>query len=348
MNVMKKIGFIFCLISVFFLWLGTTSCTQKSLNYYNLRGEVHGTYYSITYGAYTNCVNVESLDSIFHAFDMSLSTFVPTSVISRVNTNDSTVVLDSFFVKVFEKGQYVSQQTNGAFDMTVAPLVNCWGFGFKKSENVTPELIDSLKQCIGYQKVKIVEGRVVKENPNIMLDAAAIAKGYSCDVVAGYLKSLGISNYMVEIGGEIVTLGMNSKGTDWNIGITLPTDTNSIDRPDVQTVVSLTDCGLATSGNYRQFYYKDGKRYSHTINPATGYPVEHNLLSSSVVASDCMTADAFATAFMVMGLDSAFAYASAHSDMAAYFIYSDENNQLQVKYTESFEKYLKGTSSPKK
>lgn len=316
------------------------SCSEKQSNYYTIKGEVHGTYYTITYGAETDCLVRESLDSVFHAFDASLSTFVPTSIISRVNVNDSTVKLDSLFITVFEKGQYVSRETNGAFDMTVAPLVNVWGFGFKKSDSVTPEMIDSLKQYTGYQKVKLVDGKVLKEHPNIMLDGSAIAKGYSCDIVARYLRSIGLSNYMIEIGGEIVTSGVNSKGTLWHIGITRPDENNSFVQPDIQTVISLSNCGLATSGNYRQFYYKDGKRYSHTVNPATGYPVEHNLLSASVVAPDCMTADAFATAFMVMGLDSAYAYASIHPELAALFIYSDDNGQMQVKYTDSFAKYI--------
>lgn len=333
----RKAIHIFCgVLSIFFL----LSCAEKPLNYYTIKGQVHGTYYTITYGATSECLNQNSLDSVFHAFDASLSTFVPTSIISRVNENDPTVVLDSLFITVFEKGQYVSRETNGAFDMTVASLVNVWGFGFKKSDSVTPEIIDSLKQYTGYQKVKLVDGKVVKEHPNIMLDGSAIAKGYSCDVVARYLKSIGLSNYMVEIGGEVVTSGLNSKGKDWHIGITRPDEENSFTQPDIQMIVSLTNCGLATSGNYRQFYYKDGKRYSHTVNPATGYPVEHNLLSASVVAPDCMTADAFATAFMVMGLDRAYAYASSHPEMAALFIYSDEEGQMQVKYTDSFAKYV--------
>ncbi len=313
----------------------------KTEKYYQMKGEIYGTYYSIIYGAESECVEIDKLDSVFALIDNSLSTFVPTSVISRVNQNDPTVKLDDYFVTVFRKGQYISKMTDGAFDMTVAPLVNCWGFGFKKSDQVTPQMIETIKQYVGYQKVRLEDNKIIKENPNIMLDASAIAKGFSCDVVAHYLASLQIKNYMVEIGGEIVTAGKNSHGETWNIGITQPTETNGIESPDLQTVVCLTGVGLATSGNYRQFYYKDGKRYSHTINPHTGFPAERNLLSATVIAPDCMTADAYATSFMVMGLDSAYAFASQQNDLAAYFIYSDDQNQLQVKYTDSFKQYLK-------
>ncbi len=330
----------FRILCVSFLSLFLFSCAEKELSFYTMKGRVHGTYYTITYGTKGECLNDSSLQEVFSKFDLSLSTFEPNSIISRINTNDTTVVLDAYFEKVFERGMQVSEITNGAFDMTVAPLVNLWGFGFKKSDSVTPHMVDSIRSFTGYGKVRKENGRILKEDARIMLDASAIAKGYSSDVVAEFLESQNITNYMVEIGGEIVVSGKNSKGGDWHIGITQPTDDNSIDQPLLQTVIALSDCGLATSGNYRQFYYKDGKRYSHTINPSTGYPVEHNLLSASVIAPDCMTADAFATAFMVMGLDSAYALASEQEDMAAYFIYSDENNQLQVKYTKSFEKYL--------
>lgn len=188
-----------------------------------------------------------------------------------------------------------------------------------------------------------------------MLDAAAIAKGYSCDVVANFLQKQGIVNYKVEIGGELVAKGLNPRGLKWKIGITKPSEDNSLTSPELQEIVEFTDCGMATSGNYRQFYYKDGKRFSHTINPHTGYPAEQSLLSATVIADDCMTADAFATAFMVMGLDSAYQLAASRDDLAAFFIYAAEGEatgdaetdvesdkvQMLVKYTPSFEKYLK-------
>ncbi len=325
-----------CVASILF------SCSGKETPMKELKGEVFGTYYSIKYKAEGGeKVSQAGLDSVLAEVDNSLSTFNPSSVISRINQNDTTVRVDSLFSIVFGKGQYVSEQSHGAFDMTVAPLVNCWGFGFRKSEEVTPQLLDSLMRFVGYTKVRLDGGRVVKEYSQVMIDASAIAKGFSCDHVAQYLRNCGVKDFMVEIGGEVVVSGSNAKGEPWAIGITQPDENNSIDQPAMQAVIRITDCGMATSGNYRQFYYKDGKRFSHTINPKTGYPVEHNLLSASVVMPDCMTADAFATAFMVMGIDSAFALASRHPEMAAYFIYADEQNQLQVKYTKSFEQFLK-------
>lgn len=334
----RGIQFVFFVVSLIIF----SSCSNVQKKWYERwSGEVFGTFYNIDFDASeAKGVTQEGLDSVFARVNHSLSMFEPSSLISRVNQNDSMVVLDSLFLVVFEAGKRVFEETDGAFDMTVAPLVNCWGFGFKKSDSVTKEQVDSLMQFVGSDKVNIVGGRVEKKNPSTMLDASAIAKGFSCDCVANYLASKGCANFMVEIGGEIVCKGLNKKGREWIIGITKPTEDNAIDRPDLQEVIKMTDCGMATSGNYRQFYYKDGKRFSHTVNPKTGYPVEHNLLSATVIMPDCMMADAFATSFMVLGLDRSFEIASSHPEMAAYFIYEDDNRQLQVKYTDSFKKYF--------
>ena len=326
-----KYGYI--LLLCFFL----ASCT-KPINYYGLSGEVHGTFYHITYAASSKIVDEDDLKEVFSRFDRSLSTFDSLSVISRINQNDSSVVLDSLFTKVFTRGMEISKMTNGAFDMTVAPLVNCWGFGFLKKEDVTATMIDSILQFVGYEKVKLENGHIVKQDERTMLDASAIAKGYSCDVTADFLRSKGIENYMVEIGGEIVTRGKNKHGKNWTIGITKPKEGVQIDDMEIQEVLCMSDKAMATSGNYRQFYYKDGKRYSHTINPSTGYPAEKSILSATVVADDCMTADAFATAFMVMGIEKSVEYSEANG-MCAYFIYSDEENQLRVKATDAFSSF---------
>lgn len=299
--------------------------------YYAISGGVHGTYYNIKYSVGKDTINAEELQACFERFDQSLSTFKESSVISRINNNEPDVEPDSFFLNVFNKGMEISRLTEGAFDMTVAPLVNLWGFGFKKSENVTNEHVREILQHVGYDKVKLENGRIVKADTSIMLDAAAIAKGYSCDVIAQFLQSKGCKNYMVEIGGEVVTHGVNPQGELWRIGITKPTEDNDVDNPELQASVSIGDIGTATSGNYRQFYYKDGKRYSHTVDPHTGYPVEHNLLSATVFAKDCMTADALATAFMVMGLGKAKEYVEQQkSEVTAYFIFADEDNHIQT------------------
>ena len=191
-----------------------------------------------------------------------------------------------------------------------------------------------------YKKVKLVDGRVVKEDPRIMLSCSAVAKGYSVDVVARLLEKKGIQNYMVDIGGEIVAKGKNSRNGLWRIGINKPIDDSLSVNQEIQTILELSDAGLATSGNYRNFYYKDGKKYAHTIDPRTGYPVQHNILSATVIAEDCMTADALATAFMVMGLKEASAFANAHPAIDAYFIYSDENGKFQTFFTDGMKKYM--------
>ncbi len=336
-NLRKPVKFILWAVTMVTAILLIRNCqtsqpsTSKGQEYYSITGGVHGTYYTIKYATEADTIDAEELQACFEAFDQSLSTFKETSVISRINRNAPDVVPDSFFITVFNKGMEISRLTDGAFDMTVAPLVNLWGFGFKKSENVTDEHVKEILQHVGYEKVKLENGRIVKTDTALMLDAAAIAKGYSCDVIAQFLQSKGYENYMVEIGGEVVTHGVNPKGELWRIGISKPTDDNNVDNPELQASVSIGDIGTATSGNYRQFYYKDGKRFSHTVNPHTGYPVEHNLLSATVFAENCMTADALATAFMVMGLEKAKEYVEKQeSKVTAYFIYADDENNIRT------------------
>jgi thiamine biosynthesis lipoprotein len=238
--------------------------------------------------------------------------------------------VNEMFEQVFNKAQYVSQETDGAFDITVAPLVNLWGFGFKTGENPSKQKIDSLMQYIGYQTVSLNNKKVRKVHPNTMLDAAAIAKGYACDVIAQLFRDKGIKNFMVEIGGEVITCGNSPKRIPWKIGVTKPVDDSLNTQQEQQAVLNVTDMAMATSGNYRNFYYKGGKKYAHTIDPKTGYPVQHSLLSATVLAKDCATADAFATAFMVMGIEKAKKVLEKHSELMAYFIYSDAKGELAV------------------
>lgn len=326
------------LLLLFSICFFSFQCTEKK-SYSETSGFVFGTTFHILYGTDNGEVESVVFDSLFSLINQSLSPFEDHSIISRVNRSEA-VEVDSFFSCVFLKAQEISEETEGAFDITVAPLVNAWGFGFKHSDTLSSTLIDSLKELVGYEKVALVENKVVKQNRNLMLDASAIAKGYSCDVVANYFEKQGIDDFMIEVGGEVVARGVNSRGEEWVIGITQPREENSISTPTLQDCICLGNGAMATSGNYRQFYYKDGKRYSHTIDPITGYPVEHRLLSATVLADDCMTADALATAFMVKGLDWSYSYVEGRPNLAAYFIYSDEKDSLKVKYTTSFEKYL--------
>ena len=281
----------------------------------------------------------EEIETELKKVDNSLSPFNPNSVITRVNHNEKTEV-DSFFVHVFHLSKKISDETHGAFDITVAPLVNAWGFGFKKSTGVDSLIVDSLRQMIGYQKIDLQNNRIMKKDPRIMLDCSAIAKGFGVDAVARLLERKGIKNYMVDIGGEVVVRGKNSKMNAWRIGINKPVDDSLSVNQELQTVLAISDVGMATSGNYRNFYYKGGKKYAHTIDPRTGYPVQHSILSSTVIAKDCASADAYATAFMVMGLDSAKAFCEAHPELDAYFICSGEGDKYETYFTDGMKKFI--------
>ena len=300
-------------------------------------GTVFGTIYHFTYQSDENLK--EEIEAELKKFDHSLSPFNDNSIISRINQNEE-LITDSFFQACFKRSMEISKETNGAFDITIAPIANAWGFGFKKGAFPDSVMIDSLRQFTGYDKVSIVDGKVVKQDPRIMLSCSAVAKGYSVDVVAQLLERKGIKNYMVDIGGEVVVKGENPKRSEWRIGINKPVDDSLSVNQEIQTVLKVTDLGMATSGNYRNFYYKDGKKYAHTIDPRTGYPVQHNVLSTTVIAKDCMSADAYATAFMVMGLKEAEKFANAHPEIDVYFIYTDEEGNLKTYFTEGMKKYI--------
>lgn len=306
-------------------------------SYQTNNGVVFGTIYNITY-QYTEDLQAE-IEAELKKFDYSLSPFNKESVISKVNRNEE-IVTDSFFQVCFNKAIEVSKATNGAFDITIAPLANAWGFGFKKGITPDSASIDSLLQIVGYEKAWLANGRVQKSDPRLELSCSAIAKGYAVDVIANYLSNKGVKNYLVDIGGEIVAKGKNRKDGLWRIGINKPVDDSLSVNQEIQTILSLTDVGMATSGNYRNFYYKDGKKYAHTIDPRTGYPVQHSILSATVIAEDCMTADAYATAFMVMGLEQAEALIKTHPTINAYFIYSDNEGKFKSYFTEGMARYI--------
>ncbi len=317
-----------------FLIIGTVYIIkqQQDAPYQHDKGMVFGTTYSIIYQSNDN-LNEEIMAAL-NAVDMSMSTYNKGSIISQINRNEQ-VKPDKMFEEVFFLAQKVSHETNGAFDVTVAPLVNAWGFGFKSGVHPTPQTIDSLKQFVGYQKVTYVNGSIKKQDPRVMLDFSAIAKGYGSDVVANLLKRKGINNFMVEIGGEIVTRGISEKRLPWKVGVTKPTDDSLNVNQELQTILNVKDKAMATSGNYRKFYYKGGKKYAHTIDPLTGYPVQHNILSSTVLANTCAEADAYATAFMVLGLEKAKKVLEKHPELMVYFIYSDKNGNNAVWFSPS-------------
>ena len=279
------------------------------------------------------------IDSVLVAFNQSLSTYIPDSEISTFNKGQQLEYKSSFFYPVLAKSAEIHKNTAGAFDPTISPLVNAWGFGFKKAkEGKIP--VDSLKQLVGFDKfLKFTDQKVEKTKAGIMLDFSAIAKGYAVDVVGDYLVSQGIENYAVEIGGEVRCKGKNNEGRTWLFGVTDPNyKKNKKSTPF--TAIYLENKAMATSGNYENFYIKDGKKYAHTLDPKTGYPVEHSLLSASVLANDCMTADAYATAFMVMGLEKAKEVLAQQKDLEAFLIYADAQGNLQSFATEGAKKYL--------
>ena len=298
---------------------------------------VFGTIYKITYQSEENLK--DEIEAELKKVDNSLSPFNKASVITHINEN-TDLTADSLFTEVFLLAKQISQETHGAFDITVAPLVNAWGFGFKNAAQVDSIMIDSLHQFVGIDKVELIDGKVVKKDPRLMLDCSAIAKGYGVDCVARLLDSKGIRNYMINIGGELVMKGENPKMETWSIGVNKPIDDSLSVNQEIQAVLKLTNVGLATSGNYRNFYYKGGKKYAHTIDPRTGYPIQHNILSATVVAPDCATADAYATSFMVLGLDSAKQICNAHPELDAYFIYTTDKGNTEIYYTTGMKQYL--------
>lgn len=304
--------------------------SENKPTYRTQQGKIFGTLYTITYEH--NADLQPQIVSAMQAVDNSLSPFNKKSIITHINNNDD-VCVDELFTDVFLTAKQIYEDSHGAFDPTVAPLVNAWGFGFKKGTEISTSTIDSLRELVGFDHIHLNEGHIEKSDPSIMLDFSAIAKGYGSDCVARVLDSCGVKNYMVEIGGEVVVKGHNKKGNPWGIGITKPTDDSLSVNQELQTVLRISDCAIATSGNYRNFYYKDGIKYAHTIDPRTGYPVQHSLLSATVIADNCMRADALATAFMVLGVDSAMAYCERHPEIEGYFIVASDSGRYEIKST---------------
>ncbi len=322
------------------LLLHSCSGTGQEGAWIKISGRTQGTTYSLTYLDPDSTDYRNEIEEILHEFDLSLSTYIPESVISRINRGDEDIVPDSTFIKCFNVAREVYEESGGAFDITVAPLVNAWGFGFTERADVDSAMIDSLLQYVGMDRVWLRDGRLRKERDGVMLDMNAIAQGFAVDVLSGFLDSQGIANYLVEIGGELRTLGRNPEGVKWRVGIDKPIEGLQISGIEMEAVVRLSGKSLATSGNYRSFYELDGVKYSHTIDPATGYPVHHGLLSASVLCADCMHADAYATTLMVMGTEKSKAFLKGRTDLDAFLIYNNEQGEYLVWYTPGMEKIL--------
>ena len=321
-----------------FLILGTAFILHRHgvKQLYLAQGQIFGTVYHIQY---ESDKNLDSLILIeLNAVDASLSMFNKNSTVSLINRNASHNT-DPQFREVFSLSKRISPQTQGAFDVTVAPLVNAWGFGFKHASSVAPNQIDSLLSFVGIEKVHLEGDKIVKDDPRVMLDFSSVAKGYGVDRVARMFRSHGVNNFLIEIGGEISLEGEHPEGRPWKVGVNTPVDDSNPHSGDVFQAFSITDAAMATSGNYRRFYYKGGKRYAHTIDPKTGMPVAHSILSATVVASDCATADAYATAFMVLGVEKAKNVLKKHPELMAYFIYDKGNGSFGTWMSPELEKY---------
>lgn len=328
---MKKIYFLSCLFVVAY-------CHSQS-EPIKIEGFAQGTTYHITYCDKENRDLKPEIEAILKDFDQSVSTYQKTSIISRINANEKEVIVDKYFIACFKKAKEVWKNTNGAFDPTVYPLVNAWGFGPGKKETIEKEKIDSILQFVGFDLIELKGNKIIKKDPRVALDFNAFAQGYSVDVVSDFLNSKGIYSYIVEIGGEVYAKGKKPDGENWKIGIEQPYDNKETENP-YKVIVKLENLAIATSGNYRRFFIENGVKYAHHIDPKTGYPTKNNLLSASIFSKECISSDANATGVLVMGLEKAKEFLKSHPELQAYLIYSDENGNYQIFYTEGLKNLM--------
>jgi len=324
---------IFFLLSALLLFSSCESPeTQKveNVDVQLIQGEAQGTTYSLKYTGRSR-VEKSQIDSVLDQIDLSLSAWVKESVVTDFNNRDSILVSDHHFLTVFYRGKEVHDLTEGAFQPMIMPLVRAWGFGPEGGELTEGANLDSLQNFVNYDFQVVAdtnsESIIFVKDAGYQMDVNGIAQGYSVDVVSEFLEREGVENYMVEIGGELMAKGKNENGDHWRIGVDKPSST--VENRELEAIVTLKDAALATSGSYRKFYEKDGRKYSHTIDPATGEPVNHNLLSATVLASNCTNADAFATAFMVMGVEKTKQFLISHSEMnLEVFLIYDEGGEV--------------------
>lgn len=344
----------FVLFSVVILWScnsGEEKPQEAALDYYQIIGEAQGTTYAITFQGDLDPTKVKtSIDSLLVAYDLENSIYKPASLISQLNESyETSFSLDSFqksnyFQTCFNVAKEVNQLTDGAFNPAVYPLVNYWGF-HKENFNYEPDSLEikNLLKLIDFSNAsfRLEDGNIIRINPEAKIDFNALAQGHSVDVVADYVENLGVDNYMVEIGGEITCKGKNPDQNIWKVGIEKPTDDSDADPSDFQMIATLSGKSLATSGNYRKYYEINGQKYAHTIDPVSGYPAKQNLLSVTVITDECIYADAFATAFMVLGLDVSMAFIEKHPELnlQVYFVY-DKDGQYETTMTEGFEEFI--------
>ncbi|MGL2964016.1 FAD:protein FMN transferase [Flavobacterium sp. RSB2_4_14] len=318
---MKKILFITFIFSAF-----SSHAQQAAIK---IEGEAQGTTYHITYYDKKNRNLKPEIEKLLLDFDNSVSTYNPNSIISKINSNEKNVKVDKYFVTCFKKAKEVWKDTNGAFDPTVFPLVNMWGFGPGKKEKIEKSKIDSVLKFVGFNLIELKGKKVIKKDKRVSLDFNAFAQGYSVDVVADFLNLKKINSYIVEIGGEVYAKGKKPNGENWIVGIEKPIDNKETENP-FKAIAKLENLAIATSGNYRRFSIENGVKYAHHIDPKTGYPTKNNLLSASIFSKECITSDSNATGILVMGLEKAITFLKQHTELQAYLIYSDNNGNYQI------------------
>ena len=323
----------------FFIVFLLFSCGNESNNEILVinSGKAQGTFYHIKY-LIEDAENLQNqIDSVLLSLDNSLSTYIPNSLISKINNREEAIV-DPLFQTVFNTADTVYIKTKGAFDCSVAPLVNSWGFGFSNKEKMDTLKVNQLLKNIGYNKISLKNDSIFLP-PKMLLDFNSIAQGYTVDLIANLFDLKGLNNYLIEIGGEIRAKGLNADNEIWKIGVDKPSEEiNAQNR--FQFILELNNKSLATSGNYRKFYIEDGVKYSHVINPFNGFPAKNRLLSVTVIHGDCMYADAYATAFMVMGLKQSKIFLEENNNLEAYFIFTKDNGELGKFVSESFNRRI--------
>lgn len=336
-----RIIFIFC------VWLFILFFIEKSFVFaqnvpVKIEGDTQGSTYHITYFDEKNRDFKPDIEKIFQAFNKSVSTYDSASIISKINRGINNVTVDKYFIDCFNKAQEVSKATDGAFDATVFPLVNAWGFGPNKKLKIDKHVIDSILVFVGYKQVELKGNFIIKKDPRVSLDFNSFAPGYSVDIVSKFLESKGISAYLVEIGGEVFARGKKPNGDNWKVGIEKPIDNPDSENP-LKAIVRLENMAVATSGDNRKFFIENGKKYAHHIDPKTGYPTKNNLVSASVFAKDCISSDAYATGLLVLGLEKSIKFLEKHKELQAYLIYSDDNGNYQVFVSEGLKAIIQET-----
>lgn len=312
-------------LSIFILITFSACKTEKKEAYTKLQGNIFGTTYTIVYKSSENYQ--EEIDKVFEDFNNSLSTYIPSSIISKVNNNENSVIVDSYFIEAFEKAKKIYDETDGFFDPTIGKLINAYGFGSgKEINNLTTEEVDSLKQLMGFEKIVLKENKVLKPD-EIEFNVNAFAKGLGVDVIGRLLESKKIENYLVEIGGEIRARGMSPRNSLWKVAID---DPNTDGTRSQSRTIELNNQSMATSGNYRKFKVNsNGEKVVHTVNPKTGLAQENNLLSASVlIEGDCADVDAYATAFMAMGLEDTKAFLETHPELKVVLLYANKEGEI--------------------